>query len=111
MELPMKTCSISFNRNVDQAAKLLSTMGNARRLQIICILLNSEIAVGALAERIGLSQSALSQHLAKLRKLNLVTARRDAQHLYYSLNSEAAVKVLETLEGIYGDTTGPARRS
>lgn len=107
----MKTCSISLNRNVEQAAKLLSTMGNARRLQIICILLNSEIAVGALAEKIGLSQSALSQHLAKLRKLNLVTARRDAQHLYYSLNSEAAVKVLETLERIYGDAAGASQRS
>jgi ArsR family transcriptional regulator, virulence genes transcriptional regulator len=99
----MKSCSKSLNSNVDKAAKLLSTMGNARRLQIICILLNSEIAVGALADRIGLSQSALSQHLAKLRKLNLVTARRDAQHLYYSLNSDAAVKILETLERIYGD--------
>ena len=47
----MKSCSKSLNSNVDKAAKLLSTMGNARRLQIICILLNSEIAVGALAER------------------------------------------------------------
>tara|TARA_B100000678_G_C18046557_1_gene436901 strand:+ start:378 stop:713 length:336 start_codon:yes stop_codon:yes gene_type:complete len=111
MDLPMKNCSVSLNRNVDQAAKLLSTMGNARRLQIICILLNSEIAVGALAEKIGLSQSALSQHLAKLRKLNLVTARRDAQHLYYSLSSEAAVKVLETLEDIYGDGASPTARS
>jgi DNA-binding transcriptional ArsR family regulator len=61
------------------------------------------MTVGAIAEKVALSQSALSQHLAKLRSLNLVNTRRERQMIYYSCTSEAVLKVLLTLDAIYGD--------
>ncbi|MNT69418.1 putative HTH-type transcriptional regulator YgaV [compost metagenome] len=60
------------------------------------------MAVGALANKVGLSQSALSQHLSKLRAQNLVSTRRDAQTIYYSSSSDAVMRILGTLSDIYG---------
>lgn len=84
------------------AADFLSAMANPRRLLILRVLVKGEIAVGALASQVGLSQSALSQHLSKLRAQNLVTTRRDAQTIYYSSSSEAVQTILDALDRIYG---------
>ncbi|MGO4436488.1 ArsR/SmtB family transcription factor [Rhizobium sp. RAF56] len=83
------------------AAALLSAMANPKRLLILCCLVKGEVPVGVLATKMGLSQSALSQHLSKLRAQRLVTTRRDAQTIYYSSASEPVIKVLATLEEIY----------
>jgi len=85
----------------DDAAALLALLANGKRLTIIEHLLEREMSVGAIAEKVSLSQSALSQHLAKLRSLNLVETRRDRQMIYYSCNSESARRLLHTLEGIF----------
>lgn len=98
----MKTDSLSDHSTV--AAGLLSAMANPKRLQILCSLVKGEVAVGALASQVGLSQSALSQHLSKLRAQKLVNTRHDAQTIYYSSSSEAVLKVLGTLEEIYCQT-------
>lgn len=60
----------------------------------MCHLANEELSVGAIAERVDLSQSALSQHLAKLRNMDLVQTRRDRQMIYYSCNSERVRELL-----------------
>ncbi|MBB2696777.1 UNVERIFIED_ORG: DNA-binding transcriptional ArsR family regulator [Rhizobium esperanzae] len=83
------------------AAALLSAMANPKRLLILCSLVKGEVAVGVLATQVGLSQSALSQHLSKLRAQKLVKTRRDAQTIYYSSTSEPVMKILATLEDIY----------
>ncbi|MGF9691889.1 MULTISPECIES: ArsR/SmtB family transcription factor [unclassified Rhizobium] len=83
------------------AANLLSAMANPKRLMILCCLVKGEVAVGALATKVGLSQSALSQHLSKLRAQKLVNTRRDAQTIYYSSSAESVMRVLETLELLY----------
>ncbi len=83
------------------AANLLSAMANPKRLMILCCLVKGEVAVGALATKVGLSQSALSQHLSKLRAQKLVNTRRDAQTIYYSSSAESVMRVLETLETLY----------
>lgn len=85
----------------DEAADLLSAMSNAKRLLILCNLVEGEMPVGRLAETVGLSQSALSQHLAKLRARKLVATRRDAQTIYYSIASESVYLVLETIRAIF----------
>ncbi|MBW6423086.1 metalloregulator ArsR/SmtB family transcription factor [Rhizobium sp. XQZ8] len=95
----MDTMALSEHSNA--AAGLLSAMANPKRLMILCCLVKGEVAVGALASQVGLSQSALSQHLSKLRAQKLVKTRRDAQTIYYSSSSESVLKVLETLEDIY----------
>lgn len=84
-----------------EASELLDAMANEKRLMILCMLLDGEIAVNDLAERVGMSQSALSQQLAKLRALKLVDTRREAQQIYYRLSSANVERVLETLYGIY----------
>ena len=89
--------------NADAAAEFLTLMSNEKRLAIMSHLLEGEMTVGAIAEKVSLSQSALSQHLAKLRGLDLVETRRDRQMIYYSCKSEAARKVLHMLDGIFGD--------
>lgn len=98
----MKSNTLSEQSNA--AAGLLSAMANPKRLMILCSLVEGEVPVGVLANQVGLSQSALSQHLAKLRAQKLVKTRRDAQTIYYSSTSESVIKMLEVLEGIYCQT-------
>ncbi|ACI56097.1 DNA-binding transcriptional ArsR family regulator [Rhizobium leguminosarum] len=95
----METTDLADHTNV--AAALLSAMANPKRLLILCSLVKGEVAVGVLATQVGLSQSALSQHLSKLRAQKLVKTRRDAQTIYYSSTSEPVMKILATLEDIY----------
>lgn len=90
-------------KNAAQAAELLAMVGNEKRLQILSHLLSDEMTVGAIAEKVLLSQSALSQHLAKLRSVNLVETRRDRQMIYYSCRSEPVRLLIGTLDGIFGD--------
>lgn len=85
----------------DSCAELLSALGNRNRLAIMCHLASEELPVGTIADRVGLSQSALSQHLAKLRALNLVTTRRVSQTIYYSCCSERVIALLITLDAIF----------
>lgn len=87
--------------NAGRAADLLASMSNKHRLMILCRLVEGEMQAGALAEHSGLSQSALSQHLAKLRDAGIVSTRREAQMIYYRLSSPEAASVLRTLYQIY----------
>ncbi|EYD76682.1 Transcriptional regulator, ArsR family [Rubellimicrobium mesophilum DSM 19309] len=85
----------------DQAARLLAALGQTKRLMALCRLMDNEMSVGALAEAVGLGQSALSQHLARLRDLGLVATRRDGQTIYYRLASEEARRLISVLYDIY----------
>lgn len=91
----------SLSEHSIAAADLLSAMANPKRLMILCTLVDTEVPVGVLASQVGLSQSALSKHLSKLRAQRLVKTRRDAQTIYYSSNSESVKKILASLEEIY----------
>jgi DNA-binding transcriptional ArsR family regulator len=84
-----------------QAAGLLGSMAHPKRLLVLCNLHQGELSVGELAERVDLSQSALSQHLGKMRALTLVKTRRDGQTIYYSLASAEVAAVLSTLYELY----------
>jgi ArsR family transcriptional regulator len=85
----------------NEAARLLAALANPHRLAILCELVEGERSVGALVQAVGLSQSALSQHLARLRAAGIVATRRDAQTIYYRLASAAAGSVMTTLAKIY----------
>ena len=88
-------------KNVQDAVKILKALSNERRLMIVCALYEGEMSVGALEDLIGLSQSALSQHLARLRRDDLVQTRRDAQTIYYSLRDGDLHKILSCLHDMY----------
>ncbi len=87
--------------NSGRAVALLKAMANERRLQILCLLLGTELSVGALSSKLSLSQSALSQHLAWLRRDGLVNTRKEAQTVYYSLKSDEVKRVIELLHQLY----------
>ena len=91
----------SFEANAAAAARLMRALGNERRLMILCQLSDGERSVGALQACIGLSQSALSQHLAVLREDGIVATRREGQTIHYRIADPAASKVIATLAEIY----------
>lgn len=93
-----------LQENASRASALLKTMANEWRLLILCNLAESEKSVGELEKLIGLNQSALSQHLAVLRRENLVQTRRAAQSIFYSLKSEEASMIMATLYDAYCKT-------
>jgi ArsR family transcriptional regulator, virulence genes transcriptional regulator len=90
-----------FQASAADAAKLLRALGNERRLMILCQLGDSERSVGELQPLVGLSQSALSQHLAVLRDEGVVATRREGQFVWYRIADPAAVRVVETLAEIF----------
>jgi len=85
----------------DSASELLKALSNRHRLLIVCQLIDGERSVGDLAGFLGLRDSTVSQHLALLRKDGLVSARRDAQTIYYSIASDPARAILTTLYRVY----------
>jgi DNA-binding transcriptional ArsR family regulator len=102
--------STKLIENAGTAATFLTLMGNEKRLTIVSHLLEGEMSVGAIAEKVSLSQSALSQHLAKLRALELVETRRDRQMIYYSCKSDAVRALLRMLDDVFGEAERPALR-
>ncbi len=87
--------------NAGKACALLKSMANQSRLMILCQLAEREMSVGELLESIPLSQSALSQHLSMLRRENIVSTRRIAQSIMYSLESEDARVLINALYELY----------
>ena len=93
----LKTFSLAdFEASAGNAAGLLRTLGNEKRLMILC-----QLGAGALQDPLGLSQSALSQHLAVLREAGIVATRRDGQTIWYRIADPAAIRVIETLAAIF----------
>lgn len=90
-----------IHAHVGEATALLKALANENRLMLLCKLVEGEQSVGQLNIGIDLSQSALSQHLAVLRSEGLVTTRRQAQTIYYSLVDGPARHLLDTLHAIY----------
>jgi ArsR family transcriptional regulator, virulence genes transcriptional regulator len=90
------------------AEALLKALANRNRLVILCELLKGERSVGALQSAVGLSQSALSQHLARLREDELVTTRRESQAIYYSIASDHVSRLIGLLYELY---CAPARQT
>ena len=88
-------------RQSSQAAVFLKALSNENRLMILCHLLDQELSVTALNEKLPLSQSALSQHLAVLRKDGLVSTRRESQTIYYSIGDVRVKELIQTLHRLF----------
>ena len=91
-----------LEERIAEATQLLRLLSNERRLLVLCLLLsNGEMSVGALAEAVGLSQPALSQHLALMRAEGLVATRREAQTIHYRVADRRAERVVEVLHELF----------
>ncbi len=93
-----------MREHASDAAGLMNALGNESRLMILCMLAEGESSVGDLNAVIPLSQSALSQQLARLRREGLVNTRRESQSIYYSLQDGLARQVINLLHDIYCDS-------
>ncbi|NVK75877.1 metalloregulator ArsR/SmtB family transcription factor [Marinomonas sp. CT5] len=91
-------------RQSSQAAVFLKALSNENRLMILCHLLDQELSVSALNDKLPLSQSALSQHLAVLRKDGLVSTRRESQTIFYSLGDNRVKELIKTLHSLFCPT-------
>ncbi|WP_395660674.1 ArsR/SmtB family transcription factor [Aestuariivirga sp.] len=103
MAKPLRDMTLEgFEEKASEAAAMLKALGNEKRLMILCRLLEQgEMSVMALTVKVGLSQSALSQHLAKMREENIVGTRRDAQQVFYRVSDPRVREILSTLKTIY----------
>jgi len=100
----MTSSAEQMTEHAADAAGLMKALGNESRLMILCLLADGERSVGDLNEVVPLSQSALSQQLARLRQQGLVRTRRESQTIYYSLADGPADRVIHVLHDIYCGT-------
>jgi ArsR family transcriptional regulator, virulence genes transcriptional regulator len=116
MNMPADADLNLMQSRAEGASQLLRTLGNAQRLRVLCLLLDGEMSVGQINEQLPeLSQSALSQHLARLRNEGLVSTRREAQTVWYTLPAGPAHAIIASLYDIYcavdTDSRGAKSRS
>ena len=90
-----------FQASAGDAARLLKSLSSENRLMILCQIGDGERQVADLLPLVGLSQSALSQHLAVLRRDDLVATRKEAQTVYYSLRSHEVREMIGLLHRLY----------
>ena len=100
MLIPLEQMDL-MRQHATEAATVLRLIGNEHRLIILCTLVEGEMGVGKLQQRLDLSQSALSQHLARLRSDGLISARRESQYLYYSIADERVLALIAALVEIF----------
>ena len=91
----------AMGRRAGEASALLKALANPQRLRLLCLLVAGELSVGELNRRVDLSQSALSQHLSRLRAEGLVATRREAQTIYYRLEPGPAQQIIGVLHDCY----------
>ncbi len=101
MNRNLDSAPAQMQRHAAKAAGMMKQLANPKRLMILCQLFMEEKSVGDLADAVGLSQSALSQHLAKMRNAGLVDAEKRGQAVYYRLCSMEANAILSMLYFIY----------
>ena len=97
----------SLDSNAPQVEKLLKLLAHRGRLMVLCNLMEGERSAGDLESVAKLSQSALSQHLAKLREEKIVATRRDAQRIYYRLADQRTRTILSCLTQTFANELSP----
>jgi DNA-binding transcriptional ArsR family regulator len=91
--------------DITLTADALKAMGHPLRWKILCTLGDKEMSVGEIVEKIGTSQSNVSQHLDQLRNKNIVRSRRDANRIYYSVSNEKLLDLIGTMRGVLCEAT------
>ena len=86
--------------DITLTADALKAMGHPLRWKILCTLGNKEMSVGEIVEKIGTSQSNVSQHLDQLRNKNIVSSRRDANRIYYRVRNDQLLELIGTMRSV-----------
>lgn len=97
----MKISPAEMAKHASDAESFLKQLANSKRLMVLCVLSQGELSVSDLNEQIPISQSALSQHLAKLRDAGFVSTRRESQTIYYQLSDPRVKTIIDSLYTLF----------
>jgi len=100
----MDTSKLNVNemrKNVENSSSFLKLLSNPTRLMILCNLIESERCVGDLEKDLNISQSALSQHLSKMRDKGIVKSEKQGQHVFYSISDSDVVDIINVLYKLF----------
>jgi ArsR family transcriptional regulator len=92
---------ISHDADIERAAFALKAMSHPLRLKILCAVGEKELAVQEIVDCVGTTQSNVSQHLAKLRDKEILSSRRDANRIYYSVKDERTLRLVEMMRDVF----------
>ena len=92
---------IAYDNDIERAAFALKAMSHPLRLKILCALGEKELSVQDIVDRVGTTQSNVSQHLAKLRDKDILTSRRDANRIYYRIKNEQILRLIEMMRDLF----------
>jgi DNA-binding transcriptional ArsR family regulator len=93
--------SIAIDNDIERAAFALKAMSHPLRLKILCAIGEYELSVQDIVEQVGTTQSNVSQHLAKLREKDILMSRRDANRIYYRVNDERTLRLIEMMREVF----------
>ncbi len=93
--------SIAADNDIERAAFALKAMSHPLRLKILCAIGENELSVQDIVEHVGTTQSNVSQHLAKLREKEILMSRRDANRIYYRVNDERTLRLIEMMREVF----------
>ncbi|WP_091712079.1 ArsR/SmtB family transcription factor [Methylophaga sulfidovorans] len=93
--------SIAIDNDIERAAFALKAMSHPLRLKILCAIGENELSVQDIVEQVGTTQSNVSQHLAKLREKEILMSRRDANRIYYRVNDERTLRLIEMMREVF----------
>ena len=94
---------IDRDEHIEQAARALKSISHPLRLKILCVLGDQEVSVQDIVERVGTSQSNISQHLAILRDKDVLRTRKDANRVYYRISDPRTLKLIAMMRDLFCD--------
>jgi DNA-binding transcriptional ArsR family regulator len=92
---------ITRDEDIDRASRSLKAMSHPLRLKILCTLGDQELSVQDIVERVGTSQSNISQHLAILRDKNILASRKDANRVYYRVGDSRTLRLISMMREVF----------
>ncbi len=92
---------ISKDDDIERASRSLKAMSHPLRLKILCTLGDQEVSVQEIVERVGTSQSNISQHLAILRDKNILSARKDANRVFYRVEDARTLRLISMMRDVF----------
>ena len=101
MKTPVRIPPEEMEKGAGRASEFLKTLSHEARLRILCMLLDSEKSVNQLSAGLQMRQAAVSQQLQRLRAEHLVATRRQGKEIFYTINSDEVIRIMEVLEDIY----------
>lgn len=95
---------IERSKDIDRASRSLKAMSHPLRLRILCVLSEREISVQDIVEKVGTSQSNISQHLAILRERGILASRKDANRVYYRIEDNRTLQLIKMMQQVFCST-------